>query len=95
MVHGGEMFTHSVLIDDSILKGLEGCIDLAPLHNPNNIQGIQAASGLFGKDMPQVAVLDTSFHFSLPEQAFLYAIPYHLYRRHRIRRYGFHGTSHR
>jgi acetate kinase len=95
VVHGGEMFKNSALIDDGVLKGIEGCIDLAPLHNPNNIKGIQAAREIFGKDVPQVAVFDTSFHQSLPEQAYLYAIPYHLYRRHRIRRYGFHGTSHR
>jgi acetate kinase len=95
VVHGGEMFKDSALIDDSVLKGLEDCIDLAPLHNPNNIKAIRAARELFGKDIPQVAVFDTSFHHSLPEQAYLYAIPYHLYRRHRIRRYGFHGTSHR
>lgn len=95
VVHGGEMFKDSALIDDSVLKGLEDCIDLAPLHNPNNIKGIQAARELLGKDIPQVAVFDTSFHHSLPEQAYLYAIPYHFYRRHRIRRYGFHGTSHR
>ena len=95
VVHGGEMFKESALIDDSVLKGIEDCIDLAPLHNPNNIEGIRAARKLFGKDIPQVAVFDTSFHHSLPEQAYLYAIPYHFYRRHRIRRYGFHGTSHR
>jgi acetate kinase len=95
VVHGGEMFKNSALIDDGVLKGIEDCIDLAPLHNPNNIKGIQAAREIFGKDVPQVAVFDTSFHQSLPEQAYLYAIPYHLYRRHRIRRYGFHGTSHR
>jgi acetate kinase len=95
VVHGGEMFKESALIDDKVLKGIEDCIDLAPLHNPNNVQGILAARDLFGKDLPQVAVFDTSFHHSLPEQAYLYAVPYHLYRRHRIRRYGFHGTSHR
>lgn len=95
VVHGGELFKESALIDDRVLKGIEDCIDLAPLHNPNNIKGIQAARELLGKDVPQVAVFDTSFHHSLPEQAYLYAIPYHLYRRHRIRRYGFHGTSHR
>ena len=95
VVHGGEMFTESALIDDKVLQGIEDCIDLAPLHNPNNIKGILAARELFGKDTPQVAVFDTSFHHSIPEQAYLYAIPYHLYRRHRIRRYGFHGTSHR
>jgi acetate kinase len=95
VVHGGEKFTESARIDDEVLKGIEECIDLAPLHNPNNIKGIQAAQKLFGKDVPQVAVFDTSFHHSLPEQAYLYAVPYHLYRRYRIRRYGFHGTSHR
>ena len=95
VVHGGEMFKESARIDDRVMKGIEDCIDLAPLHNPNNIKGIQAARQLFGDDVPQVAVFDTSFHHSLPEQAYLYAIPYHLYRRHRIRRYGFHGTSHR
>lgn len=95
VVHGGELFEQSTLIDDRVIKGIEDCIDLAPLHNPNNVKGILAARELFGKDVPQVAVFDTSFHHSLPEQAYLYAIPYHLYRRHRIRRYGFHGTSHR
>jgi len=95
VVHGGELFKESTLIDDRVLKGIEDCIDLAPLHNPNNVKGILAARELFGKDLPQVAVFDTSFHHSIPEQAYLYAIPYHLYRRHRIRRYGFHGTSHR
>ena len=95
VVHGGELFKESTLIDDRVLKGIEDCIDLAPLHNPNNVKGILAARDLFGKDVPQVAVFDTAFHHSLPEQAYLYAVPYHLYRRHRIRRYGFHGTSHR
>src|SRR5579871_5221865 len=95
VVHGGEMFKESTLIDDRVLKGIEDCIDLAPLHNPNNVKGILAARDLFGSGVPQVAVFDTSFHHSIPEQAYLYAIPYHLYRRHRIRRYGFHGTSHR
>jgi acetate kinase len=95
VVHGGEMFSESALIDNKVLQGIEDCIDLAPLHNPNNIKGIVAARELFGKDVPQVAVFDTSFHHSIPEKAYLYAVPYHLYRRHRIRRYGFHGTSHR
>ncbi|HLV88519.1 MAG TPA: acetate kinase [Candidatus Sulfotelmatobacter sp.] len=95
VVHGGEKFKESALIDDEVLKGIEDCIDLAPLHNPNNIKCITAAREIFGKDVPQVAVFDTSFHHSLPEQAYLYAVPYHLYRRHRVRRYGFHGTSHR
>jgi acetate kinase len=95
VVHGGEMFSESALIDDKVLQGIEDCIDLAPLHNPNNIKGILAAREIFGKTTPQVAVFDTSFHHSMPEQVYLYAIPYDLYRRHRIRRYGFHGTSHR
>ena len=95
VVHGGELFTESTLIDDKVLQGIEECIDLAPLHNPNNIKGILAARTLFGKSIPQVAVFDTAFHHRIPDQAYLYAIPYHLYRRHRIRRYGFHGTSHR
>jgi acetate kinase len=95
VVHGGELFKESTLINDRVLKGIEDCIDLAPLHNPNNIKGIIAIRDLLGKDVPQVAVFDTSFHQSLPAEAYLYAIPYHLYRRLRIRRYGFHGTSHR
>ena len=80
VVHGGELFHESALIDDHVLHGIEDCIELAPLHNPNNIKGILAARELFGKDVPQVAVFDTSFHHSLPEQAYLYAVPYHLYR---------------
>lgn len=95
VVHGGEMFSESAIITDEVLKGIEDCIDLAPLHNPNNVKCIQAARRLFGPKVPQVAVFDTAFHHTLPEQAYLYALPYHLYRRHHIRRYGFHGTSHR
>ncbi len=95
VVHGGERFTHSVLITDEVLRGIEDCIDLAPLHNPTNIKGIVAAREVFGSGLPQVAVFDTAFHQTLPEYAYLYALPYQLYRRHRIRRYGFHGTSHR
>ncbi len=95
VVHGGEQFTHSVLIDDAVLRGIEDCIDLAPLHNPANIKGINAAREVFGGGLPQVAVFDTAFHQTLPDFAYLYALPYQLYRRHRIRRYGFHGTSHR
>jgi acetate kinase len=95
VVHGGERFTHSVLISDEVLRGIEDCIELAPLHNPANIKGIQAARELFGPGLPQVAVFDTAFHQSLPESAYLYAIPYQFYRRYKVRRYGFHGTSHR
>ena len=95
VVHGGELFSASALIDDKVLQGIEDCIDLAPLHNPDNIKGILAIRELLGNTIPQVAVFDTSFHHSIPERAYLYAIPDRLYRRHRIRRYGFHGTSHR
>jgi len=95
VVHGGEQFKESALIDDKVLQGIENCIDLAPLHNPNNIKCITAAREILGKDVPQVAVFDTAFHHTIPEQAYLYAVPYHLYRRYRVRRYGFHGTSHR
>jgi acetate kinase len=95
VVHGGELFTESTMITEEVLQGIEECIDLAPLHNPNNIKGILASRQVFGPKLPQVAVFDTSFHHSIPEHAYLYAVPYHLYRRHHIRRYGFHGTSHR
>jgi acetate kinase len=95
VVHGGERFTDSVLITDEVIRSIEDCIDLAPLHNPANIKGIRAARDLFGAGLAQVAVFDTAFHQTLPEQAYLYALPYQFYRRHRVRRYGFHGTSHR
>jgi acetate kinase len=95
VVHGGERFAESAIITDEVLHGIEDCIDLAPLHNPNNVKCIQVARHIFGPKVPQVAVFDTAFHHSLPEKAYLYALPYHLYRRHHIRRYGFHGTSHR
>lgn len=95
VVHGGERFTHSTLVDDEVIHALEELIELAPLHNPHNLRGITAARSVLGPGVPQVAVFDTAFHHSLPETAYLYAIPYQLYRRHRVRRYGFHGTSHR
>ena len=95
VVHGGEKFTRSVLVREEVLREIEDCIDLAPLHNPANIKGITAARELFGQGVPQVAVFDTAFHQTLPEPAYLYAVPYQFYRRHRVRRYGFHGTSHR
>lgn len=95
VVHGGEKFRDSVLIDAAVLEGIEECVELAPLHNPANLRGIRAAQEVFGRGVPQVAVFDTSFHATMPETAYLYGIPYHLYRRHKIRRYGFHGTSHR
>jgi acetate kinase len=95
VVHGGERFTRSVQIDDEVLRGIEDTIDLAPLHNPANLRGIAAVRAVLGAAVPQVAVFDTAFHYTLPPHAYLYAIPYQLYRRHRVRRYGFHGTSHR
>ena len=95
VVHGGERFKDSALIDDAVLRGIKDCVELAPLHNPTNLQCIQAARELFGAKMPQVAVFDTSFHQTLAEEAYLYAIPYRFYEQQRIRRYGFHGTSHR
>ena len=95
VVHGGERFNRSTLIDDELRRAIEELIELAPLHNPHNLKGIAAARGALGPGVPQVAVFDTAFHHSLPEQAYLYAIPYQLYRRYGVRRYGFHGTSHR
>lgn len=95
VVHGGERFTRSTKIDDDVWRELEELIELAPLHNPHNLRGITAARAVLGPGVPQVAVFDTAFHHSLPETAFVYAVPYQLYRRYRVRRYGFHGTSHR
>jgi acetate kinase len=93
-VHGAERFTESVRIDDEVIRAIEECVPLAPLHNPHNLTGIRAAMALV-PGVPQVAVFDTAFHQTLAPHAFLYAIPYDLYADHRIRRYGFHGTSHR
>jgi acetate kinase len=95
VVHGGERFSRSTRIDDDVRRALEDLIDLAPLHNPHNLRGIAATRAVLGPGIPQVAVFDTAFHQTLPEVAYLYAIPYQLYRRYRVRRYGFHGTSHR
>jgi acetate kinase len=95
VVHGGERFQRSVRIDDEVLHSIEDMIDLAPLHNPHNLKGFTAARSALGTQVPHVAVFDTAFHHTLPERAYLYAIPYQLYRRHKVRRYGFHGTSHR
>ncbi len=94
VVHGGEQFSNSVKIDPVVLREIEEMIELAPLHNPHNLKGIAAVRETLG-DVPQVAVFDTAFHQTLPAHAYLYAIPYSLYRRYRVRRYGFHGTSHR
>lgn len=94
VVHGGERFKASVEIDDDVLEGIEDCFDMAPLHNPPNVRGYRAARAVL-PDVPHVAVFDTSFHQSMPAHAYLYGLPYVLYQRHGLRRYGFHGTSHR
>lgn len=94
VVHGGEAFSASVLISEEVMSEIRRCIDYAPLHNPPNLKGINAAMQLL-PGVPQVAVFDTAFHQTMPKYAYLYALPYTLYKRHGIRRYGFHGTSHR
>ncbi len=93
VVHGGESFSGSVLINDEVIKVLQDNIELAPLHNPPNIKGIQATVRLL-PNTPQVGVFDTAFHSKMPPRSFLYGIPYELYKKYKIRRYGFHGTSH-
>ncbi len=94
VVHGGEAFSNSVLIDHDVIAEIRRCIDYAPLHNPPNLRGIDAARQIL-PDTPQVAVFDTAFHQTMPQYAYLYGLPYVLYKRNGIRRYGFHGTSHR
>ena len=94
VVHGGENFTEPVIIDSRVIETIEGCILLAPLHNPPNLLGIRACEQLM-PDIPQVAVFDTSFHQTMRPEHYLYALPYELYEQYKIRRYGFHGTSHR
>lgn len=94
VVHGGERFSESVRIDDEILAAIDACSALAPLHNPANVAGIRVARERF-PELTQVAVFDTAFHHGMPRKAYLYAVPYELYTRHKLRRYGFHGLSHR
>ena len=93
VVHGGESFSGSVVIDDEVKKALNDCVELAPLHNPANIIGIEACEKVM-PGVPQVGVFDTAFHQTMPEEAYLYGIPYEYYEKYKIRRYGFHGTSH-
>ena len=95
VVHGGEAFSGSVRIDEKVMAALEECIPLAPLHNPANITGIKACMDVMGPDVPQVAVFDTAFHQTMPPKAYIYALPYEYYEKDKVRRYGFHGTSHR
>ena len=94
MVHGGEKFNKSVVLNDEVLRVFEECSDLAPLHNPANLKGVRAVSELM-PGLPQVGVFDTAFHQTMPKKAYMYAIPYELYEKYGVRRYGFHGTSHR
>ncbi len=94
IVHGAERLKKSILIDEEVIDQIEECIPLAPLHNPPNLKGVYAARDAF-PGIPQVAIFDTAFHSTMPEENYLYAIPYQLYRRFKIRKYGFHGTSHR
>lgn len=93
IVHGGENFATSTIINDEVIKAIEDCNDLAPLHNPANLIGIRACMELMPKT-PMVAVFDTAFHQTMPEEAYLYGLPYHYYEDYKVRRYGFHGTSH-
>ncbi len=94
VVHGGEKFHDSVIIDDKVLQAIKDCIDIAPLHNPPNIIGIEACQQIM-PDTPMVAVFDTAFHQSMPQYAYLYALPYEIYQKYGVRKYGFHGTSHK
>ncbi|MTI47704.1 acetate/propionate family kinase [Sporosalibacterium faouarense] len=94
VVHGGEKFSGSVIIDDEVMEALRECIDLAPLHNPPNIMGIEACQELM-PNVPMVGVFDTAFHQTMPEEAYIYPLPYEVYEKYGVRRYGFHGTSHK
>ncbi|MFB3184515.1 acetate/propionate family kinase, partial [Staphylococcus pseudintermedius] len=94
VVHGGELFPESALVTDDVIKDIEKLTDLAPLHNPANLMGIQAFRKLL-PEIPHVAIFDTSFHQTMPESAYLYSLPYDYYKKYGIRKYGFHGTSHK
>jgi len=95
VVHGGEKFSGSVIITEETIEALKECSELSPLHNPANLTGIKACEEIMGKDIPQVGVFDTGFHQTMPDFAYMYAIPYEYYEKYKLRRYGFHGTSHR
>ena len=95
VVHGGEYFADSVLIEDSVIEEIDACIPLAPLHNTPNLIGIDACKNVMGENVPQVAVFDTAFHQTMPPVDYIYSIPYDFYQKYKIRRYGFHGTSHK
>ena len=95
IVQGGALFSKSVLVDDKVIEGIESLIPLAPLHNKAHVQGIRACIEVFGKSVPEVVVFDTAFHSTMPPKAYMYPIPYEYYEKYAVRRYGFHGTSHR
>lgn len=95
VVQGGALFKESLLITEEVIAGIESLVDLAPLHNPAHIQGIKACREVFGEDVPEVAVFDNAFHSTMPPEAYIFPIPYEYYEKYSIRRYGFHGTSHR
>lgn len=94
VVHGGEAFADSVIIDEKVLKAIRDCIEIAPLHNPPNVTGIEACMQIM-PDTPMIAVFDTAFHRTMPPYAYIYALPYELYEKYKVRKYGFHGTSHK
>ena len=95
VVQGGALYKESTLVTDEVIEGIKSLCDLAPLHNPAHIQGINACMDVFGKDVPEVVVFDNAFHSTMPEEAYMFGIPYEYYEKYQIRRYGFHGTSHR
>jgi acetate kinase len=95
VVQGGSLFQESVRIDEDVIAGIESLHDLAPLHNPAHIQGIRACIGVFGSEVPEVAVFDNAFHATMPPESYMFALPYQYYEKYGVRRYGFHGTSHR
>ena len=95
IVQGGALFNESVLVTEEVIAGIESLCDLAPLHNPAHIQGIRACIDVFGAELPQVVVFDNAFHSTMPAEAYMFPIPYEYYEKYAIRRYGFHGTSHR
>ena len=95
IVQGGALFNESVLVTDEVIEGIRSLCDLAPLHNPAHIQGIEACRSVFGTDLPQVVVFDNAFHSTMPPEAYIFPVPYEYYEKYKVRRYGFHGTSHR
>lgn len=95
IVQGGSLFNKSVLVTDEVVKGIDSLCDLAPLHNPAHIQGINASREVFGNDIPEVVVFDNAFHSTMPPEAYIFPVPYEYYEKYKVRRYGFHGTSHR